>query len=72
MGVSSVAQDWNAVEALVVAGSLPLAQTDQLVLSNNSGEEARCYSCRLEQEVFQEFELFVSCFCSSWFLYALG
>ena len=70
--LTSMAQDWNADEALVVAGSLPLAQTDQLFLSNSSGEEARCYYCRLEQEVFQEVELFVSYFCSSWVLYTLG
>jgi len=66
-----MAQDWNADEALVVAISLPLAQTDQLFPSNNSGEDDRCYSCRLEQEVFQEFELFESCLCS-WVLYTRG
>lgn len=56
----------------MVAGSLPLAQTDHLFLSNSSGEEARCYSCKLEQEVFQETELFMSCFCSSRILCTLG
>lgn len=69
--LTSVARDWNADEALVVAGSLPLAQTDQLFLSISSSEEAGYHSCRLEQEVFQEFELFMSCLCSSWVLYTL-
>lgn len=67
-----MAQGWNADEALVLAGSLPLALTDWLFLSNSSSEEARCFSCRLEQEVFLEFELLMSCFCSSWVLYTLG
>lgn len=67
-----MAQDWNADEALVVAGSLPLALTAWLFLSNSSSEEARCFSCSLEQEVFQEFELLMSCFCSFWVLYTSG
>lgn len=67
-----MAQDWNADEALVVAGSLPLALIDWLFLSNSSSEEARSFSCRLEQEVFQEFELLMSCLCSSWVLCASG
>lgn len=64
--LGDMAQGWNADEALVLAGSLPLALTDWLFLSNSSSEEARCFSCRLEQEVFQEFALLMSWVCSSW------
>lgn len=52
--LTSMVQDWNASEALVVAGSLPLAQTDQHALRNSSDEEVRFYSCRLEQKMLQE------------------
>lgn len=65
-----MAQDWNVDEALVGCWFIAFG-TDWLFLSNSSSEEARCYSCRLEQEVFQEFELLMSCFCSSWVLFTL-
>lgn len=41
---------------------VPLAQSGQFLLTNSSGEEARCCSCRLEQVVCQESELFVNTF----------
>jgi len=39
-----------------------LAQSVLFLLTSSSGEEARCCACRLEQEVCQEFELFVYTF----------